>query len=225
MCSAFVLNVLYTVCCGIPSGSPITAPLNSIVNSLYIRLMWLRIFEHNSLYFSLESFNANCTIVTYGDDVIASVTDECVESFNIQTLSENFATYGITFTDARKTGVIVPYLTDISEVWFLSRCFVPHPKRSMIWLAGLKKESITNCANWIKKKGDKRDASLVNSRMAVELAFGWGPEYYNEILRCVREAWREKREILYVKQWDERDKEIFEFGVTEQINFYPTLEF
>nr|WIF15501.1 polyprotein [Tribolium castaneum iflavirus] len=219
------LNVFYSVCCGIPSGSPITTPLNSIVNSLYLRVMWMRMFNNHPDYFSLESFNAHVNIVTYGDDVIGCVSDEVRDLYNIASLSENFADFNITFTDARKTGVIVPYITDIREVWFLSRCFIPHPTRPMIWLAGLKKDSIQNAANWIKKKFCKRDSSLINSRMAIELSFGWGPEYYREVCETVRKAWVAKNEVLYVKTWEERDKEIFDFKCESSISFFPVIEF
>lgn len=220
------MNVFYSVCAGIPSGSPITAPLNSIANSIYLRMMWLDIMENDYEFSSLESFNANVRVVTYGDDVIATVKERVRDRYNIATLSEAFAEYGIKFTDARKTGVIVPYIIDIHEVWFLSRCFVPHPKRLGLWLAGLKKESIENTANWIRKKNTcRRDATLVNARMAIELSYGWGPEYYDFVKHKILTAVGEKLdECISVKQWEERDREIFDMKIASMC-FIPILDF
>ncbi|APG77956.1 hypothetical protein [Hubei coleoptera virus 1] len=209
LCSKHLcLNLVYSVFGGIPSGSPITTPLNSLVNCLYIRLMWLDIMK-NTEFYSMEHFNNNVTIITYGDDMIGSVSDLVKDEFNMLTLANAFARYDIIFTDAAKTGKITPFVTR-NELSFLSRYFVPHPTRRAMYIAGLKKISIESTANWITKSGCHREASLTNSRMCLESAYGWGELYYSYIADTLRKAWIERGYNFNCPLWIEKDERIFE---------------
>ncbi len=204
---------IYQVCSGIPSGSPITAPLNSIVHNILIRLVWMDIMEKQPLYSSLESFEANVCDVVYGDDGIYNVSDNVKELFNAETIISTFSKYNIVCTNARKCEEVIKYypLTDAS---FLSREFLFHPTRPGIYLPGLKKISIEGTSNWVRPKDcGLRAASLVNSRMTVELAFGWGPKYYSEVYEKLRAKWATLNERFVAKTWTERDREIFDLGV------------
>lgn len=203
-------NLIYQVNSGIPSGSPITAPLNSICNSLYVRVIWLDIFENDVMMCSLAKYHENVNYITYGDDGIMNVTDAVIDKFNINSLIDAFAKYNITCTDARKGEVTAPF-TSLLGASFLSRDFLLHPTRTGKWTAGLKKRSIEGCVNWVRiKANDNRQATMMNSHQCLDLAFGWGPEYYDSLAEKLRVAWSEHNENFVYKTWNERDREIYE---------------
>jgi hypothetical protein len=100
-----------------PSGHAATVVINSIANSLYIRFAWLRIFG------SLDDFDENVRMMTYGDDNIVSVSPAFQEKFNQVTVSSALGSVGVIYTDAQKTGNMTPFV-DFSEISFLKRKFV-----------------------------------------------------------------------------------------------------
>ncbi|AJC98140.1 polyprotein [Thaumetopoea pityocampa iflavirus 1] len=198
------LNVVYGVPCGIPSGSPITTPLNSMVNSLYLRCAWRHITGEN---FSV--MHDNIKILTYGDDVCINVSNKYKDIYNTSSLSDFFKSYNIVFTDVDKTDKIIQYRS-LETVTFLKRSFKLHPNSSAIFLAPIEEQSIRKCVNWMTRKGDALANTLENCKQACELAFGHGPEYYNNVREFLQQEcmkrlgcsfaaprWYEKSEICY----------------------------
>lgn len=198
------LNVVYGVPCGIPSGSPITTPLNSIVNSLYLRCAWKDIVNE-----SFEVMHNNVKFLTYGDDVCINVSDNYKDIYNTETLNAFFKKYNIIFTDIDKSDNIIKYRT-LDNVTFLKRGFKLHPSSKAVFLAPIEEQSIRKCVSWITRKGDPLQNTLENCKQACELAFGWGPEYYNAVrerlsreclTRCGQSfsapSWYEKSEMCY----------------------------
>ncbi|APG77410.1 hypothetical protein [Hubei picorna-like virus 26] len=175
-CPHLVTNLFYTTPCGIPSGSPITTPLNDICNGLYLRCAWELITN-----MGFDKMNEHCVILHYGDDVCINVTDEISEVFNTVSLRDAFEKYNIVFTDISKDGSIIPYRT-LATCQFLKCGFLPHPFRSGVYTANLDKKSIQGCANWILKRNDPDVATIQNCETVLELAHGWGESYYNECL-------------------------------------------
>nr|UGV21560.1 MAG: polyprotein [Giant panda Iflavirus] len=169
------LDVVCTTPCGIPSGSPITTPLNSLVNCMYIRCAWLAIVG-----LDFEEFRKHVSLVTYGDDICMNVSSKYLELFNTDTLNVFFLKYNIVFTDIDKTDKIIKY-RNLDNVTFLKRGFKKHPRLSCVWLAPIEEQSIRKCVSWISRKGDSVLNTLENCVQACELAFGHGPEYYNNV--------------------------------------------
>jgi hypothetical protein len=100
-----------------PSGHPLTVVINGIVNSLYIRIAWYKIFG------DLNHFETNVRMMTYGDDNMVSVSPEFQGKFNQQTVRESLAEFGVIYTDSRKDGTEVDFVTT-SEMSFLKRKWV-----------------------------------------------------------------------------------------------------
>jgi hypothetical protein len=63
-----------------PSGNPLTVILNSIVNSLYLRIAFFHITGLDT------SFREHVSLLTYGDDGIATVEDSIKKIFNFTAL-------------------------------------------------------------------------------------------------------------------------------------------
>nr|QXV86372.1 polyprotein [Iflaviridae sp.] len=193
-------NVVYTAPCGIPSGSPITAPLNCMVNSIYLRIAWKYCTN-----LSFHDMRVHTAIITYGDDVIMSVSEEVKEIFNTATIGKFLGKYKITFTDVNKVGEVIPYRL-LRDATFLKRSFRQHPTRAGEWLAPIDEISIQSCVNWIHKKGNHNLNSLENGKQAAMLAFGRGEEYFNALVTKLTLAFGQRGLEFSIPSWKDYDR-------------------
>lgn len=119
---AMVTDIIYPVVafngdlvmmCGTnPSGQNMTVYINSIVNSLYLRVSFF------SMYPDLV-FRDHVGLATYGDDFVGSVAEKCPK-FNFKTLKKFLEEIDITLTLPDKSDSDVEYLT-IDQADFLKR--------------------------------------------------------------------------------------------------------
>lgn len=195
--------------CGSPSGNPMTVVVNSIVNLLYLILVWLDVFESTNLGTPVAFWENVCPIV-YGDDLILTVNPEVEDLFNNITISQTLALYGITYTDADKSGNIVESVS-IDEATFLKCHFLKHCTRGpSFWMAALEKPMIEDMCNWIRKPcPDMQEASLANCKEAARLSYAWGREYHAEICDKLVAFWRNKNVDLQLESWDYVDAMYF----------------
>nr|QKN88953.1 MAG: hypothetical protein [Picornavirales sp.] len=225
-------NVLYSVCCGVPSGSPITAILNSMVNSVYIRCAYFSLVNVNQYVFKnfilqrkqkQYNFLDMVKLITYGDDLIMAVKSDVIELFNFNTISKYFNSMNIRFTSAEKKDDDRPYLDNIFEATFLSCAFKLHPKRPLQWLSALKTKSVEGCVNWVKRKGCIRENTLENAQQSVMLAFGHGETYFNMVRDKIRVALAEHNMPFVTPSWDEYDKVFYDDECAhERMNVFVT---
>lgn len=197
-------NLLYQTQCGMSSGFPATEIMNTMVNCMYVRAAWLDMLKE-----PLLSFDQNIRLVTYGDDLLANVSDAYIGRFNTMTLQNWFATYNIKFTDIDKSGSVIPYRT-LDNAPFLKREFVPHPTRSGIYLARIAESSIAGCLNWTHKADDPREAIKQNVNSALDLAFGHGPTYYEQLRKKINDALCERSIYHPTYSWYEIDTRNFD---------------
>jgi hypothetical protein len=113
-----------------PSGHALTTVINSIVNSLYMRMAYRNITGRTF-------FRADVKLLTYGDDNILNVVATLLH-FNHSTIQAYFQSVGITYTMADKEAESVPYIS-IYDAEFLKRKWLPSP---IGMLAPLREESI-----------------------------------------------------------------------------------
>jgi len=98
-----------------PSGQALTAHINGLVNSLYMRFVWI----HCSPFEDAALFKQNVALITYGDDNGMGVSDRA-PFFNHTTIAETLVTIGVTYTMADKESASVPYIS-IAQGSFLKR--------------------------------------------------------------------------------------------------------
>jgi hypothetical protein len=140
--SLMVNNDICTVQGTNPSGQPITVEVNCILNSIYMRCVWLVLCKTNN---ERKSFDDNVNLRTYGDDnIMASNWDK----FNNFTVQSTLGEWGIKYTSPSKEEFEASYYY-IEEVEFLKRGF----RQEWIndewkWVAPLHKESIYKCLMW-----------------------------------------------------------------------------
>nr|WMV69900.1 MAG: polyprotein [Deformed wing virus] len=192
-------DLVYRVPCGIPSGSPITDILNTISNCLLIRLAWLGITD-----LPLSEFSQNVVLVCYGDDLIMNVSDNMIDKFNAVTIGKFFSQYKMEFTDQDKSGNTVKWRT-LQTATFLKHGFLKHPTRP-VFLANLDKVSVEGTTNWTHARGlGRRAATIENAKQALELAFGWGPEYFNYVRSTIKMAFDKLGIYEDLITWEEMD--------------------
>lgn len=162
---------VYRVYQGNPSGIVMTSIINSLVNSLMMRIMYI------DLGGSLTTFSDNVRLKTYGDDNIASVSEE-VKWFNMESISRSFAKYGIVYNRPDKEEIQggTLFLKD-RELTFLKREFREDTGRV---LAPLSMASIKEMVNWIRESNDDVEATRANFTAACREMFHHGREAFDE---------------------------------------------
>nr|QJI52184.1 MAG: nonstructural polyprotein [Dicistroviridae sp.] len=115
-------SLMYYVRNGIPSGCPVTAPLNSIVNQMALIYCWYHIID-DPLKRNVKEFFEHTSSVFYGDDFVMNIRADVLEQFNQITITRAMSDYlDMIMTDEAKTGECVKWRT-LSEVNFLKRAF------------------------------------------------------------------------------------------------------
>jgi len=178
--------------------------MNTMVNCMYIRAAWVEMLQEPLLH-----FDRNVRLVTYGDDVLANVSEEYIDRFNTMTIQNYFSTMGIKFTDIDKSGNVIPFRT-LSEAPFLKRNFVKHPTRGGIFLAKIAESSIAGCLNWTHKADDPREAIKANVNSAMDLAYGHGPQFYEELRATISNALSDLGIYHPTLTWTEVDNRNFQ---------------
>nr|QUS52853.1 polyprotein [Hypera postica associated iflavirus 2] len=199
-----MLNQLYRCFGGMPSGNPLTVIINSMVNSMYIRVVWQEIMINVSLsLIDMSSFRKNVMQISYGDDLFLAIKDDVIDDFNAVTMSEAFAKHGIKFTNSTKSGDIVPYthLMDPSTT-FLKCTFHPHPTRTNLWVARMEERVIMEISNWTwNTSKDLQANSIVACEAMMELCYGYGPVYYEDLRKKVTNYWINKGCFFSCPDW------------------------
>jgi len=143
-----------------PSGCPATAMVNTIYNSIAVRLVWMLVVPQK--WKNMKSFNTHVSMVAYGDDNVINISEEALGCFNQQTITDGFAKIGMTYTDEAKTGTIVMRRT-LDDVSFLKRRF---EREGFRWKAPLDLDTIDEIPKWIRKSPSDEQATIDNIESA-----------------------------------------------------------
>lgn len=117
----FFRGTVYQALHNVPSGLPGTTIVDTIALKICFGLIWLELAPPELR--TMRAYGEHVRIVIYGDDNVVAVSDVAKGFFNMETVSKGFTLLGMVYTDANKTGEVVP-LKNISEVQFLKRRFV-----------------------------------------------------------------------------------------------------
>jgi len=99
---------------GNSSGHPLTVIINSIVNSLYMRI------AYHDLNFPISTFRDNVHLMTYGDD---NILGSKLDTYNHTSISSALHKRGVVYTMADKDSKSIPFLS-VQNISFLKRKFV-----------------------------------------------------------------------------------------------------
>jgi len=151
-----------------PSGCPLTAILNSVYNSIVIRIVFL-ICAHKQenlqklkpgTLANMKNFNDWVACVSYGDDNLIAIIKFILDWFNQVTIAEAFLTIGHVYTDEAKSGKIVP-IRKLEDVAYLKRKFV-WDELTQRHIAPLDIDVVLEIFQWTKKGLMKDDITLAN---------------------------------------------------------------
>jgi len=141
-----------------PSGNPMTVIINSIFNSIVMRMAFVKLGG------SLLEYDKHVRMANYGDDNLFCVSDEMINQFNQLTITQALSEIGLAYTDEGKTGNIVPY-RDLSEVAFLKRNF--RRISGGIYRSPLSLATITEMCQWLRSSADPIGDCIVNVEQAL----------------------------------------------------------
>lgn len=176
-----------------PSGNPFTVMINVLYNLIVILYAYFTIIEKSTLSrtqkimcTSYAYIRTNISMIAYGDDNIINVSDDLIEIFNQETLTQALADIGHTYTEESKDGKIHKFRL-INEITFLKRAFV-YDTDFMKWTAPLDKTVIYEMINWVRKNTvDSNFLLKMNIETALREISLHGKEEYDKFVTKLKE--------------------------------------
>jgi hypothetical protein len=166
-----------------PSGHPLTVIINSLVNSIYMRYVYVKLSPLKSCVL----FKQHVNLMTYGDDNIMGVSDDA-PWFNHTAIQTEFANVGIVYTMADKEAKSEPYI-HISQASFLKRVWRYDPDIDAL-VCPLDHSSIEKMLMvWVKSKTisiQEQMCAIVAS--AVREYFWYGRKTFETKSRLLKES-------------------------------------
>nr|QJI53532.1 MAG: polyprotein [Picornavirales sp.] len=183
-------DLVFRQACGSPSGHPFTIQNNSIANLIYLRYIWLKVFQ-NTKYGNMRAFYKYFVGIVVGDDFIGSIHSSLLDEFNNKTMEEAFAEYKIVFTDATKDGTQRKSCS-ISEASFL-KCTFRYDHELVSWVAGLEKSVIEDIPNWLREPCPDITSYLCDvADDVLRFSFLWGSDYFEENKKTLQATFNQR---------------------------------
>lgn len=132
---AYMSDIIFKIK-GLPSGVIVTLVVNSIINSILLRMAFMMLVPD----VPVSDFRKYVHEATVGDDNVVGVADSIADRFNAATIFPLYARWGYIATPAVKNALVVPYMS-IYDVTFLKRRF-RFDKDSNMWFAPIEVDSI-----------------------------------------------------------------------------------
>lgn len=145
-----------------PSGNPCTVIINSMYNSISMRIVW-QLLMADTQYAALSNFSKYVNMISFGDDNVLNINDLVIEQFNQLTIADGYSQIGMTYTDEGKTGEMVKYRT-LEDVKFLKRGF---RYENGVYLAPLELDVVMEMCMWVKTDVNTVDNTITNVETAM----------------------------------------------------------
>lgn len=168
-----------------PSGNPLTVIVNSLFNSIMMRIAYLILKKKQGLGLYCD-FTRYVALAVYGDDNLLSISSSIIEWFNQLTITEALAEIGITYTDETKSGELVRYRQP-HEVMFLKRYFRTYPEAPNYYFAPMEISNVLEFTNWVRGKEFRR-ATLDNCENAIEELTHFDESTYTYYAKKIKDA-------------------------------------
>lgn len=194
---------VYRVEQGNPSGIALTAIINSMVNAIMFRIVF--IINGGDITHYLD----HVCVKFYGDDNIGTVSDVVASFMNMKTLESTLASFGVEYTTPSKKIVDSEFLAG-DDITYLKRSFRLESGRVF---APLSMTSIREMIMWIRESMSDTEALIANWKAATMEMFHYGREEYEIFVNFVQSAARERKvKLPFVtflvsgKYWGAEDK-------------------
>jgi len=185
-------GTVYQCTHSLPSGFVATAEVNSIFVNLVFRCAYLILARVKCPEeCSMRSFNENVRMVAYGDDNVLSITPRVISWFNMESLVVVMRTFGMEYTAADKSSVIVNN-KPLSEISFLKRGFRRVDSLfgdTSVYLCPADLSTRLEMLNWTRKRpfDSNPEESDVVSEVIKEIAMH-GKSVYDEYVPRIVDA-------------------------------------
>jgi len=166
-----------------PSGNPLTVIVNSIFNSIVMRMAYIQLKIDQGLSprcdFTKYVANAN-----YGDDNLLSINHRVLDWYNQETITVALSKFGLTYTDETKSGQLTK-CRKLVDVAFLKRKFVIQPDGT--FMAPMDLSNTLEITNWIRGKAI-RLATKENCACALMELSLHSMAIYNQYSQLIKDA-------------------------------------
>lgn len=154
MIHAYMLlgNEVYEKDQGLPSGVPVTGPLNSVANALYLFSAILTILEEDGVQMTDKEIIEGVEMALYGDDHVVALNAKLRKHVTFKRVQAFFANIGVVYTDAQKTDRSEFEFEKLTDITYLKRKFAP---QNGFVFAPLDKDSVEDQLNWVKDSKEK----------------------------------------------------------------------
>jgi len=173
---------------GMPSGSFVTAIVNSICNALLLRIVYMEAMyklKAPRRFRSLTTYSTHVRDKVFGDDNCVSVKEEILPYFNQRSMIGILAKWGITYTAADKLLSEVPFFKKIEECTFLKRGFRFEGR----WvLAPIERQTIHELTNWVTDTLDPEEQLILNIIDSLRFIFHYGKDEFKSFKKKVCDA-------------------------------------
>lgn len=156
----------------LPSGNAFTADFNTLYNLISMRIVW--VLETG---LSLQKFNANVSMIAYGDDNCLGLSELGNEIFNQEIISRGYLKIGMIYTDEAKQGT--QKSRKLSDINFLKRKFKYDNDRGR-FIAPLDLKQVLDQTNWIRKNVNTNEAAAMNLQTTLRELSLHGKDTFDE---------------------------------------------
>lgn len=173
----------------LPSGHPLTTP----VNSLYSLITIAACFVH--LTGKLDNLHDLCYIITFGDDNVVAPSETVIDVFHQVSVSEAMGSlFGLTYTSDKKDEKLKPW-ESLSEVTFLQRTFALDPEAPGSYAAPLNEKSFMFSPYWYRNKKSCETDMMENVRTLLGELSQHPPAKWDEVT-AVLFPWLRDNELM-----------------------------
>nr|ASM93984.1 putative ORF1 [Caledonia beadlet anemone dicistro-like virus 2] len=167
-----------------PSGNPFTVIINSIYNSIVMRMAWRIVMSSHGLS-GMNHFNKFVSMVSYGDDNVLNISQSVIDLFNQQTIAEALESIAHTYTDETKSGEMIKFRS-LKDVNFLKRSFV-FSEELQRYIAPLEERVIYEMLNWTRNTIDPDEILMMNVETAAREMALHGRNKFNNFVSELRQ--------------------------------------
>lgn len=191
-------NIVFQLCKGQPSGTPLTAISNSIYANLAVRYCYHLMFDE------VRSFRDNVFTIAYGDDNIIAVKNDIKNVLTPSKLALAFSAIGMTYTSETK-GEQIDVFRSPEEVTFLKRGF---RKEGTFVYAPLSLDSILEMTNWISNTLPPKQATKDNAQNAILELYFHTQDVFDKWAHKIKKVCQEKKIYVHVLPYEKGKEHI-----------------
>jgi len=185
-------ETVYMVNDGMPSGSFLTAIVNTLSWRIRIKMLWIllaRVWAPELA--NCRAFHEHVRATSVGDDLFGSCSDQVTTWWHPEHLAAEAAKYGITLVPPQKREgkVFEKGFLPLSEIQFVKCNFRPDHRYSHKFHACMQLDDpIGELLNWIRTGLPEREMLYSNIGDALEFAYQHGSKTFHQIRDLVNEA-------------------------------------